>query len=110
VALQILAYLNEHPDAQDTQEGIAEWWLLEPRVRRVMTEVNRAIGELVALGFMLRHQGHDRHIHYRLNPRKRAEAVRVLSEARRKELPGPSQTSDSDRRTAGSRPARAPLD
>lgn len=33
---EILAYLSEHPDAEDTLAGIAEWWLLKQKVRHKM--------------------------------------------------------------------------
>jgi len=29
---EILAYLADHPDAQDTLAGIFEWWLLERKI------------------------------------------------------------------------------
>ena len=70
VALQILTYLSTHRDAQDTVEGIAEWWLLEQRVRHVITEVKKALAELVAQGLVLERAGQDGRARYRLNPRK----------------------------------------
>jgi hypothetical protein len=46
LAKAILVYLAGHPDAMDTVEGIAGWWLLRQRVE---TEVYRVAGALCAL-------------------------------------------------------------
>ena len=80
MALQILAYLNMHREAQDTVEGIAEWWLLEQRIRRVTKEVKKALVELVACGLVLERDGHDGHVHYCLNPETRWIKTRHLHE------------------------------
>ena len=37
VAKDILAYLAEHPQAMDTLEGIAEWWLMRQHIRVTVT-------------------------------------------------------------------------
>jgi hypothetical protein len=71
VALQILAYLKTHRNAQDTTEGIAEWWLIEQRTRRVIPVVRRALAELEARGLVLKGTGRDGRARYRLGPRKR---------------------------------------
>lgn len=81
VALQILSYLSTHPNAQDTVEGIAEWWLLEQRIRHVSRHVKQALAELVAQGMVLERTGEDARVHYRLNPRKRKTLAQVLNEA-----------------------------
>jgi len=81
VALQILAYLSTHRDAQDTVEGIAEWWLLEQRIRHMITEVKQALAELAAQGMVLERTGGDGRVHYRLNPRKQRTVAHLLSEA-----------------------------
>ncbi len=79
-AFRILDYLVSHPEAQDTVEGIAEWWLLEQHIRRVSGEVKQAMVELAAKGFVLERRGEDGRVCYRLNPRKRAEVAQLLRE------------------------------
>ncbi len=71
VARQLLAYLSAHPDAQDTLEGIAEWWLLEQRISQVITEVKKGLAELVAHRLVLEAKGRDDRVHYRLDPKNR---------------------------------------
>jgi hypothetical protein len=80
VAVQILGYLGTHCDAQDTVEGIAEWWLLEQRVRHVITEVKQGLDELMVQGIVLENRGQDGHVRYRLNKRKRAAVEQYLKE------------------------------
>jgi hypothetical protein len=80
VALQILRYLKTYPNAQDTVEGIAEWWLLEERIRYMITEVKQALAELVARGMVLERTGRDGRAHYRLDSRKQQTVARLLSE------------------------------
>ncbi len=78
IAMEILAYLDSHPLAQDTLEGIAEWWLLEKRIRRPTTQVQRAVGQLQAAGLLVARTGTDGRVHYRLNPRKRKTVALIL--------------------------------
>jgi hypothetical protein len=78
VALQILGYLSTHPNAQDTAEGIAEWWLMEQRVRCRVREVKRALVELVAEGVVVERTARDGRVHYRLKPRERKTMARRI--------------------------------
>lgn len=64
---EVFEYLVQHPDAQDTLEGICDWWLLERRVRRSVAEVEAALGKLVVRGFVAARRGNDGNTHYRLN-------------------------------------------
>ncbi len=52
LADEILRYLVEHPEAQDTVEGIADWWLTERRVRQAIADVEAALGRLVDQGLV----------------------------------------------------------
>lgn len=63
---QILSHLLDHPDAQDTLEGIVEWWLLERRIRTGIADVHRALEELVRTGWLRQNVGRDKKVHYRL--------------------------------------------
>jgi hypothetical protein len=80
VALQILAYLSTHRAARDTAEGIAEWWLLEQRIRGVIAEVKKALAELVARRLVLERTGRDGRVHYQLNPRQARIITRQLQD------------------------------
>ena len=53
--------------AQDTFEGIAEWWLLERWVRHETGEVRAALDRLVAAGRLGQRRGRDGRMHYRLS-------------------------------------------
>lgn len=77
ITYDILGYLAEHPEAQDTVEGIIEWWLLEQQITRQTSKVREALAELVSKGLILERKGEDSRTHYRINQRKYKE-IRVL--------------------------------
>lgn len=47
---QILQYLKQNPDAGDTLEGIATWWLEQQRIERVVKEVAEVLDSLIKEG------------------------------------------------------------
>ena len=57
---QLLSYLNEHPEAKDTLEGIMTWWLsaTDP------DEARSRLDELVARGLVCAECGPDGRIYY----------------------------------------------
>ena len=79
MSFEILAYVTQRPRAQDTFEGILEWWVLERSIERQPLAVQAAVDELVRAGFLLVSRGRDRRERYRLNPRRRAEAQALLA-------------------------------
>ena len=80
IAYEILSYLAKHPDAQDTLDGIVEWWLLRERITQQKTLVEKALDELVANGFVLKLTGKDSRFHYRVNQRKDGEITELLKQ------------------------------
>jgi hypothetical protein len=53
VAEHILRYLQAHPEAKDTLEGIAEWWLAEDKISHVVEQVSEAVAWLVENGYLV---------------------------------------------------------
>lgn len=87
IACDILAYLAEFPRAQDTVEGIMQWWVLRQEIKRMTTMVETGIAELVAQKMVLERRSKDGRVHYRINPRK-AQAIRALLNRQEKCEPG----------------------
>jgi len=75
LALRILAYLDENPDANDTTEGIVEWWLLDQEIRHQQARVEEALAELAAEGWVIASRQADSRVRYLLNP-DRAREIR----------------------------------
>ncbi len=75
IARDVLAYLSEHPLAQDTLEGVVEWWLLQQHVQRWTPRVEAVLAQLVSEGLLLEHKDHDKRSHYQLN-QSNLEAIR----------------------------------
>jgi hypothetical protein len=74
ISEEILNYLFKHPDANDTLEGITEWWLLSQRISHEMKRVKAAVLRLVEEGWIIEIKGNNSTVRYRLNPKKRKES------------------------------------
>lgn len=81
MAGEILAYVSRHPNAEDTLEGIVNWWLLEQQIKRVVAEVKAALARLVMEKLMLSRRGPDGQTRYRLNRRKAAQIRSCVNQA-----------------------------
>lgn len=79
IASDVLGYLIDNPEAQDTLEGIAEWWLLERKIESRTAKVKEALAELVAEGLILEREGSDSRLRYLINANKKEE-IRTLLE------------------------------
>ena len=76
---QILTYLVEHPEAQDTLEGIVEWWLLERQIKFQTAGVKEALSELIAKGLVVEQKKIDSKIHYRVTQSRFKEIKRLVN-------------------------------
>ena len=75
----ILAYLLNNPMAEDTIEGIAQWWILSQKIQFCTDEVEDALDELVDEGFITLCTEADSKILYRLNKNKYEEIELFLN-------------------------------
>ncbi len=78
-AKDLLGYLINNPDAQDTLEGIVEWWLLERGIESRVARVKRALGQLALKGLILERQGSDSRVRYLINIDRRVEILALLT-------------------------------
>lgn len=79
IATAVLAYLAENPDAQDTLEGIKEWWPLGQGARPRITSVKAALRDLVQRGLVLERKGKDAGTYYKVNRRRLKEIKALLA-------------------------------
>ena len=83
IAHDILAYLADNPNAEDTVEGIVEWWLLDRRIRRESKKAKEALSDLVDKGLVLERHGRDARSRYRINAKRLDDIRRMLGPAGR---------------------------
>jgi len=65
LAEAVMNYLNEHPHAMDTLEGIAEWWIMRQKVRVDVETLTRALERMTHRGLLEKIVSGDR-ARYRL--------------------------------------------
>ena len=63
---ELLRHLLENPHAQDTCEGIAEWWLGDRAGRRYRTLLCDVLAELIEWGWVAERRTADGQTRYRL--------------------------------------------
>ncbi|HEX3559739.1 MAG TPA: hypothetical protein VHU19_11080 [Pyrinomonadaceae bacterium] len=80
IADEILGYLAVHPDAQDTLEGIVEWWLLEQKINVQTNRVRETLEGLVAEGLIVERLDTESRSLYRLNRRRRATILKMIKQ------------------------------
>jgi hypothetical protein len=77
IAYEILQYLIDHPKAQDTLEGIVQWWLSEGTIKR-QAFVKEALSVLVTDRLVLACKGKDNQTRYKINGRRNAKIISLL--------------------------------
>ena len=76
-----MRYLLRHPNAQDTLEGISEWWLLEERLVQKYAEVEEALTKLVGKGFVLEKRLFNSDVIISLNKAKKNLIEEIIDDA-----------------------------
>jgi hypothetical protein len=78
IALQILRYMEEHPQAKDTIEGISQWWLAREAGEYRLADVERAVTRLVAKDLIVTNNRKGSARCYGANPRRLEAISKIL--------------------------------
>jgi hypothetical protein len=78
IARDILHYLQGHPDAKDTLDGIAQWWLLKEWTERKYFEIEASIARLVSEGLVVERRRPGLPPYYWLIREQQEEISRIL--------------------------------
>jgi hypothetical protein len=81
IARAVLRHLETHPEAKDTLEGIARWWLERERSERLVDEVERAVTLLLSTDLVLETRRPGMPPYYQINPVRREAIAKMLEEA-----------------------------
>ena len=73
VVCEVLQYLIENPHAQDTVDGIAQWWISEQTIRKGKDLVEKALETLVAENLVIARKGRGTQTRYKINDQRREE-------------------------------------
>lgn len=80
IARAVLRYLETHPEAKDTLEGIARWWLERERSERLLEEVERAVTLLLSSDLVLETRRPGMPPYYQINPSRRDAIAKMIDE------------------------------
>jgi hypothetical protein len=69
IARDIIAYLSTHQDAQDTLDGIIQWWQRERKSDQHITLLKEVLGDLVTQGLIEKGQKAGQTHYYRIHPK-----------------------------------------
>lgn len=81
ITRDVLSYLIEHQDAQDTLEGIVEWWLVEQKIKQQTATVSEVLGDLVKRQYLLEIKGMDSRSRYRINHSRTKEILSLIEQS-----------------------------
>jgi len=82
LALSILGYLQAHPDAKDTLDGISQWWVPGQSAERRVSEVAAAISLLLSKDLIVETRREGLPPYYGVHQQKEDVIRRVLSRKR----------------------------
>jgi len=77
-ACSILRYLLRHPEAKDTREGIATWWLRQHEIEQAVQEIVAGLDILLADHLVVEHRGLGLTPYYAVNADQRDAIARFL--------------------------------
>jgi len=80
LAAEILQYLIQHPNAQDTLKHVVKWWFLERTIKPRTALVEEVLNKLVADGLVIAQKQSDSQTLYKINRRRRRKIISLLQQ------------------------------
>lgn len=84
LSLKILNYLLENPRAEDTLEGIVQWWILEKKIDQRIEEVKKAIQFLASQGLVVEVKDRGPRVLYKMNQDRLQDILKLLKKKGKK--------------------------
>jgi hypothetical protein len=78
IAREILRYLDLYPEAKDTLDGIAQWWLRREPSAQALQDIERAVIWMLGQGVLLENRRPGVPPYYRLHPQQRETIAKFL--------------------------------
>lgn len=82
LAIDVLAYMVEHPDALDEAEGILAWWFTSARIRAGLERLEVILADLASRGLILAHPLPGNRIAYSVNKERVNDIARIITTPR----------------------------
>jgi hypothetical protein len=80
IAREVLRYLDHNPEAKDTLDGIAQWWLRWEQDKLVLVDVEQAVSWLCSQGLLIETCRPGVPPYYQLNSQQREAISKILKE------------------------------
>lgn len=84
LSLKILNYLLENPRAEDTLEGIVQWWILKKKIDQRIEEVEKAIQFLASQGLVVEVKDRGPRVLYKMNQDRLQDILKLLKKKGKK--------------------------
>jgi hypothetical protein len=79
LAIEILQYMVENPNAMDEAEGILAWWFSRERIKAGLARLERILNDLVSKGLVVAHPLTGKRIAYSVNKERIDDIVRIVA-------------------------------
>ena len=82
LAVDILEYMVENPNAMDEAEGILAWWFSRERIKAGLAKLEVILSDLVSRGLVVAHPLTGKRIAYSVNKERIDDIVRIIADHR----------------------------
>lgn len=82
LAVDILEYMVENPNAMDEAEGILAWWFSRERIKAGLAKLEVILNDLASQGLVVAYPLPGKRVAYSVNKERIADIVRIIADHR----------------------------